>query len=312
MFSRENVLMVVASVLIALGVRIAIAPSLLAKESLFYAKIEYRGLPEDLTVVDDPQTWQIRATGAAHDIDQVDTDSVVAVVDLSMAKSGRRNYFVGVSPESKSRVNFAPRVPKIPLDIQKVSHSIQPVKVEASGQTPRDFVYDGAAVLPEKVKIIGAETVLPHVKVARVNLDLDQVRPGMSSTLRVEVLDDLNRPMRDVRCEPTEVTVSPAVVAAATKKRLLISPDWSGEPAYGYKVVSYEMHPSQIEVRGESADISSLATVETFPVNIQGIKSDTTVKTRVHLPAGIVSTEPDAVTVIVRVAKRPKSEMPGP
>ena len=198
------------------------------------------------------------------------------------------------------------------MNLQKLTSEVVSVTVEPSGQPPREFVVDGASSLPEKVTIIGAESFLPKVKKARVSLDLDQVRPGAKFMLPVELLDADNQVVPYVHSDPAEVSVSPAVAAATTLKRLLVTPNWVGQPAFGYKVVSYEVRPSQIAVRGDSGTISRLATLDTEPVSIAGLKSDGTIRAKVKLPPGTKTTESSEVTVIVKVARRPGNEMSGP
>jgi YbbR domain-containing protein len=130
--------------------------------------------------------------------------------------------------------------------------------------------------------------------------------------LPVDILDEDNQVVPYVQSDPSEVSVTPAVAAAATKKRLLISPNWSGQPAFGYKVVSYEIRPSQVELRGDSATISRMSMLDTESISIAGLSADATLRVKLKLPAGTKTTEPSEVTVIVKVAKRPGAGMSGP
>lgn len=300
--SRENLLILGASFLIAIGVRLALAPEFApGKEREFEAKLEYHGLPDSLMLVGEPKMFKVIASGSKDYLDHLDTNAVVASVDLSIAKPGVRLYSVDV-PLMVSRVNLAPKFPTLRLDIQPVDSMEQHVEIEPTGLPPSDLVYDGASIIPEVVTIVGAKSRLATVRRARVLLDLSQVRPGVSKNIPVEIFDESDRPVPYVKAQPSEVSVSPAVAAAPAEKRVLVTPTWVGQPAFGYKVTSYEIRPSQILVRGESAIMSRIGTVDTEPVTLNGLSESTTVSTRIKLPLGVKSTTPLDVKVIIKIA----------
>ena len=309
MLTRENFLMLGASFLIAIGIRVALTPALSTiKEQRFDARLEIKGLPEDLTVVDPPSTIEMKATGTAQYLDQLEKSTVTANVDLTNARVGKRRFLVDTSPSSRSRVTVTPRFPTVWLDVQKLSSVTKVVEVEPSGQTLRDFVYDGSSILPQTVTIIGAESILPRVKVVRVNLELKMVRPGATFPLPVEILDEANLPVSFVTARPAEVLVSPAVAAAPSVKRVLVTPTWSGQPDFGYQVVSFDVKPSQIEVRGESGLVSGIATASTEQINLAGLRKSAVFKTKVRLPNGIRAAISNEVEVSVKVSAIPGLE----
>ena len=309
MLTRENLLMLGASFLIAIGIRVALSPSISTiKEQRFDAKLEIRGLPDNLTVVDEPKTVEMKATGTAQYLDQLEKSSVIATVDLSNARLGKRKYVITSSPPSRARVTVTPLFQTVSLDVQKLSSIEKAVEVEPSGQTLQDFAYDGATTIPEVVTIVGAESILARVKVVRVNLELQLVRPGKTFMLPVEILDEANHPVPYLKARPSEVMVSPAVAAAPSIKRVLVTPNWTGQPAFGYEVVSFEIKPSQIEVRGESGMISRIATFKTEPVSLAGLKESTKVKTKVRVPAGLKVTVSNEVQIVIKIAPQPGME----
>lgn len=302
MIKRDSVLMLLASFLIAIGTRIALAPAIATtKEQIFDAKLEFRNLPEHLTVVGENLTIEMKAVGTGQQLDQLEKATVTGVVDLSFAKSGLRRYFVEVQAPTRTRVSISPRFPRVWLDIQRVSSLRKEVVVEPSGQTVREFVYEGASILPDRVTLVGPESSLPKVKVAKVSLELNQVRPGSTVLLPVEVVDETNRRVPYVYAQPGEVSVSPVVVAAPAVKRVLISPVFEGQPAFGHRVLSVEVKPTQLEVRGESALISRVSTIETESIKLDGARKDAVFRCKVKLPPGLRATDSDEVVVTVKV-----------
>lgn len=293
--------MLLASFIIAISIRIILAPDFApGQERELDARLELQGLPQWLTVIGEPKNVRVVASGSHDSLDRLNSNSLVATVDLTSAKQGENYYAVKV-PASSARVPIVPRAPTVKLRIEKVSTREEDVDIEASGNTPPDLVYDGASVVPHRVRIAGGASYLNLVKKIRVLIDLSQVRPGVSMMIPVEILDEANRPVPYVTAEPSEVSVSPAVAAAPAVKRVLISPSWVGQPAFGYKVDSFEVKPAQLGVKGDSAKLSRLVTIDTEPLNISGLKSDVTLLARAKLPDGIESGESLSVRVFVKI-----------
>lgn len=306
-FSRENILLAVASFVIVFAARVALSPSIAAqKEVIFQAKIEYKGLPEGLTVVGEPATWEMKANGTGGDLDQLDYKSVTAAVDLSFATAGVRTHYVMLDRDpSRGRVKIEPRFTKLRLTIEKVETISKTVKVLPVGKTSSDFLFGEATSIPETVSISGAESIVDNVDVALVTLDLNLVRPGSTFMLPVEVLDSRGRPIRNLQINPQEVAINPAVAAAQVKRNVIVAPDWVGQPAFGYVIESFEVKPNQIEVRGESGLISRTATLATEPINLAGLKATTTVQVKVKVINGLETS--DNTTVVVTIKVRPQS-----
>ncbi len=310
--TRENLLMLGASFLISVGLWLTVTPSVSEnKEREIDVRLEIKGLPDTLTVVGEPLSVGVVATGSLEHLDQLDKSSVVANVDLSNAKTGTRRYLVNVPDSPRSRLTFRPRYKYVLLDVEKLATLQQPVKVEPTGVIPHDFVFDGASTQPEKVTITGPATILPSVHLARVVLDLGQVRPGTSFLLPIEVLDESNRPVQYIHLQPSEVTVTAAVSAAPASRRYPVNPNWTGSPAFGYKVTSFLLNPPQISVRGDSATLSRLTALDTEPISLEGLKSDTEFDVKVNLPLGVQSTDTAQVHVVVKVSPQSTGERRG-
>lgn len=304
-------MLAIASFVIVFGARVALSPSIASqKEVIFQAKIEYRGLPEGLTVVGEPSTWEMKANGVGADLDQLDYKAVTASVDLSFAKVGVRTHYVMLDRDpSRGRVKIEPRFTKLRLSIEKLETITKAVKVLPVGKTPSDFMYGEATSSPETVKISGAESIVTNIDVAQVTLDLNLVKPGATFMLPVEVLDSRGRPIRNLQISPQEVAVNPAVAAAPVKRNMIISPSWVGQPAFGFEVESFEVKPNQIEIRGESGLISRTASLPTEPISVAGLKGPTTIQSKVKVLDGFETSDSTDVVVTIKVrpiAKREK------
>ncbi|MBS1713257.1 MAG: hypothetical protein JST30_02845 [Armatimonadetes bacterium] len=302
--SRENFLIFCASLLIAVGVLLSFPSNAAPGFQDIDARIEYTGLPEGLILVDEPKTFKVRASGTSTHLRQLDADAVSVTVNLASARKGVSSYPVEVVAPNRRGVSVGPRdTSSLRLDVQNVSSIEAKVDIEPTGLPPRDLIYDSATVLPEKVTLIGPASALPLVKKARVILDLAAIRPGATLMVPVEILGDGNRRVSHVRAEPAEVTVSPAVAAAPASKSALVSPTWTGQPAFGYRVESVDVRPAQVQVGGESAVLARLSVLKTSPVSLEGQQKDFTTSAKVVFPDGVKPAGAREVRVTVRIVR---------
>ena len=59
-------------------------------------------------------------------------------------------------------------------------------------------------------------------------------------------------------------------------KRVPVQPNLFGRPGEGYRLNKVEINPPTVEVRGASSIVGLIERVETYPIDLSGIKEDTT------------------------------------
>lgn len=310
MVRRDGILMFIASLVISLLLWLQVQPLFdPGKEREFQAPLEVEGLPESLMVVNLPEAVTLVASGATADLDRLNARSVKAYVDLRRVQPGTNTVLVQVNAPVASDITLRARTVRLSITVERVAESQQPVQFESSGVPPEEYIFDGASMLPDTVTVRGPASLLPRVKRVRVLLDLSRIRPSGTYPLPVEILDESNRPVPWLTANPPQVTVSPAVAPAPAARSVLITPSWSGQPAFGFQVTQYEIRPMQVRVKGESRELSSITTVETEPIPIEGAKQDITLRVRLRLPSGLTS-DTKEVRVVVRIAPAPTSPSP--
>ncbi len=158
----------VVSVAIALGLWFALAGEQTVERTL-RVPLELRNRPEGLELVEDPpSTIDVRVRGASSLLGQLSSADVVAEVDLSSAKPGRRFFamtrsqvrapfgvdVVDVTPGTIS-LRFEPRlvrrVPLVPL---------------VEGEPAPGYVVGAVTVSPDTVEIAGPESAVQRLKEA--------------------------------------------------------------------------------------------------------------------------------------------------
>lgn len=128
----------------------------------------------------------------------------------------------------------------------------------------------------------------------RVSLDLDGARAG-TATFRVSA-DSFNPPrgVRVTRISPSVVNVKLETVAV---RSLPVAVRLGGKVPTGYKIARLEAIPEAVKVRGPASEVNSMTAVETVPLELDGVKGQTTREVRLSSAGGTLSFSPDRVTV---------------
>ena len=158
-------------------------------------------------------------------------------------------------------------------------------------------------MLPTTVEVSGPESIVPQVRSVRAVLDLTHVSPNQTVEIELEPLGEGNRPVPLITITPAKVQVRPALAIGPSRRKLLVTPVFSGQPGFGYQVTGYSVDPNQIETTGETSDVARLTTVETETIDFGGLTSDRTFKVVLRLPAGLASASGDQVSVTVHVRR---------
>jgi YbbR domain-containing protein len=303
----QNVFLMVVSLMLAivlyLHVQSQTTPG--ATPQSFNVKVRLGGLPNDFVVVKEPPTVTVMVSGVADP--KSITGEPIAAVDLSDPKVGPNSCQVLLEPPPGIRMSQLEVVPqKVMVNVDlKASRRGQKVLLKLSGLQSDDLIFNGVTVQPAQVDISGPKQFVDSVAQVRVIFDLSKAKPGVSQALTVEPLDKNDKIVRMVTCDPVAIVARPSLLPAPTKKSLIVSPKWKGQPAFGYEIASVEVQPNMVEVEGKSETLSRLATIETEPVSIEGLAENKDIEVRMVVPQGVAVGVSRTVRVRVRVVKTP-------
>lgn len=301
---REDILLFVASLSIAVLLFIQLQPAMATgREREIEVPLVFAGMNESLTVVQAPRSVKAIATGSQEALDSLDTSRVRAVVDLSAATFGPGRYRVEIIGPARSKLVFTPIRTLEEIGVERRVTTEFEVILSALGTPPEGVFYDGATVSPTRVRVQGPASSMDGIKVVRAVLDISELAPGRHRNLELEALDANGRPVPLVSFEPRTVTVSPALTFGPSRRKLLVTPIFEGQPPFGYRIESYTVEPNQIDATGESQLVSKVTTVNTDPIDLRTLKSSRTISVRIRLPRGVNSIGDESVNVSIVIRK---------
>jgi hypothetical protein len=155
-----------------------------------------------------------------------------------------------------------------------------------------------ASSFPKTVRITlrgASDAIFPILEedvVASVSLDSHHT-PGV---YRAEVNVDRKGTAQGV--EPLEIQVDPQTITFTleplTEKRVTVTPDLKGTPAYGYELVQSDVNPPALTIRGAKSRVAAVTSLPTEEIDLTGRTTSFAARVKVLLPNTLVKTAGDA------------------
>ncbi|MEE9591178.1 MAG: CdaR family protein [Thermodesulfobacteriota bacterium] len=164
---------------------------------------------------------------------------------------------------------------------------------------PNDMVVTNNPPREIEVRVTGPKTLLSNLSPGQFDaiIDLSKASPAVNKYNLMP--EDIKAPrgISVIRLNPSFIKV--AVEKLQTKK-LHVKVKLTGKPAKGYKVKEININPDMVEVLGIKSQLRSLKSIETSPLNIEGLTSDKNTSLPIEKPKTRLSKiSPDAVDVTV-------------
>lgn len=311
--NKPNVGLIIASlvvsVLLWLQVRSEAALNTTRKVDI---PLRYINLDEERLVVKSlPKAIAVQVEGTAEELERFTSlkpGTVIATVDLIDAQPEVTAYRVRL-PRSdaitRTGVELRAIADEATVIIEEVAVKESPVTIDPYN-APTGLMFSTAEVNPERVRLRGPMGDLARVEQVRARFDLSQA-PGRSAVVPLEVLDKNGRPLESVRAIPPEVTVVAQLAKVAPTKNVLVSVVFAGgsKPAPGYRLVDFEAIPQTVSVSGEMTALTSLKSLNTEAIRIDGLSETTTLRVRLSAPRGL-SLSKNVIDVKLRFEKIPE------
>ena len=79
-----------------------------------------------------------------------------------------------------------------------------------------------------------------------------------------------------------------------TERRVLLSPDLKGTPAYGYQLVQSAINPQNVVIRGAKSRVQSVVSLSTEEIDLTGRTGSFAAKVKILLPTTLLKIAGDA------------------
>lgn len=283
-------------------------------------QVEVDLLPDGLdadrfAIVKRPPKLKVWVTGSEQQLNELRDMEKFGLVELSQSIAGDRTYPVALQP-SLLRELAHDSVPEVRLDIQPILKRTFKITPQTTGKLPsNELRLDSLVSEPNSVTVTGARSLVVQVAEARISFDLAQADPKRAAphNLLVEVVDARGVRVAGVDVSPPIVGVTPVLIPSPEEKTASILARFKGRVAPGFEQAGYRLERETVTLVGPSFTLATISSIETQPIDIEGLSGPRDFVAPLRLPPGVTSTRPSKVKVRVLVRRAPSpSATPAP
>lgn len=269
---------------------------------------------ERFAIVKRPPNFKVWVTGSEQQLKELQDMEKFGLVELSQAVAGDRTYPVALQPPLLRELAHD-SVPEIRLDIQPIMKKTFKITPQTTGKLPsNDLRLDSLVSEPDSITVTGARSLVVQVVEARVSFDLSQADPKRAAphNLLVELVDARGLRVGGVDVSPPIVGVTPVLIPSPEEKTASILARFKGRIAPGFEQAGYRLERETVTLTGPSYALATISSVETQPIDIEGLSGNREFVAPLRLPPGVTATRPSKVKVRVLVRRVPTPTTPPP
>ncbi len=266
--------------------------------------VSFVGLPKDtllMTAAD--ETVQIRVEGPQSILSTLSPADFQATVDLSQVPFGVETAVaVDIPPSTDYTISdITPSQIQVLLE-QQVTREI-PVELDIRGSAARGHSQGIPLIEPATITVSGPASRLEQLDFALATVFLNNARETEVGEHRPVFYDQQGRvaSTNSLDLSIQDVTVTIPIEESAGFAEKLITVDWVGEPAPGYRLLAVNVDPPSVLVRGLPASVNALTRIQTEPIDITGLTEPFSQQATLALPAGITLDQDQEIFVEIDI-----------
>ncbi len=273
-------------------------------ENFFDVSLATNNLREDLVVKEFPLNISVGIKGPKNVINSISPHQIIGVVDFSDINEAGI-YKLKVEVIAPKRTEITRIIPSdVKVDLERVLTQIVEVEYSLIGIPEKEYsLADEPQLDPSKVKITGAQSILEKIKQIICTIDISGIKDDINKKIEVKALDANGDEIKGVKIEPNIVEASISLTRGYLEKILPVKPRIIGKPAPGYYISQILANPNEIRIFGNYSKISNIDSLETIPIDVNGITKTLSVKVSPALEEGlnIVEGETSLIEVTIQV-----------
>lgn len=232
---------------------------------------------------------------------------VVASVDVvGSGTDGKSIVNAKVEPkvsetEGDLRVTVEPAMVRVKLE--PLGDKRLPVEIRYPSVPPLGFAYSNPVINPDSVSISGKVSDVTRVRKIILTLPSRVSGESIEGSFPVAAVDSRGVQVSGVKLDIDKVSLRLDLVEVPATKRVIVSPDISGTPAFPAKVSQVVVTPSLITLRGRPDALADVTTIDTDRISIDGATDTITRDAGLKLPDGVTVSGQKTVRVEVKISK---------
>lgn len=230
-------------------------------------EINSLGLVNEISV----ESITVTLRGRKNNLDDLNELNVNAYADyIRLTKSGNNTLKINVASvnEKISIVSYVPTT--FAVELEEITEKSFSVEIIPIGEPLDGYKLISMRANPEQISVKGFKSEIDSIESVRVYIEITNADKDKSFTKYIVFYNDKGEEIQDFSREfTTEINAS--IGKRVTLKTIII-----GSTAEGYYLDSYSAHTDTIYITGPYDFVSKISEVRTKPIDISGLKENTT------------------------------------
>lgn len=169
------------------------------------------------------------------------------------------------------------------------------VNVQVTPPADSGYAVQQYTVKPQVVTLRGAASYIGSVKSVVAKVDASSATSDMQVSMPVQILDSKDTPIsgQNIESNPEKVDI---FIPIRKAKDISINVRTTGKLPQGVTLKGLTAVPSKVSITGDESVIDSINSIDTIPVNLDGITGNTEKQVKLVIPDGVtILNNPQAV-----------------
>ena len=253
-----------------------------------------------------PSTIEVtlRAPRSVWELLIAQENSVHGILDITGLSAGEHTQVIQIRIGARPAKTVLVTPETVTFTLEPLSTQSLPIDIIVSGQPSVGYQAGEATVEPTQIAISGPESIVRQAVLARVQVNLDDVRESIDEAFDVQILDDRNTILNGVSINPQSARVMIPISPQSGYRDLAVKVVVTGQVAAGYRLENISVFPPVITVFAKDPELVNAlpGVVETQALDLQDAKENISTRLALTLPESITIVGTKMVQVQVAIS----------
>lgn len=229
-----------------------------------------------------------------------------ATVDLNGQGEGTYNTTVNVTAKIKDVTVRSVQPGQLVVTVEPIIKKTVPIVAKFAGTAGNDLVPDVPTLVPDKVEVSGAKSIISTLTEATAEVKLNGETATVIQKVTLQAEDASGSVIAGVTFDPAEVDVSVPLVKAGKLKTLGVRPIITGTPKAGYWIDTIQVTPAAVAVTGSMDALNAATEVTTASFDVSNLSDNAQTQVNLVFPSGLTSAD-NTSKVTLNISVKPST-----
>lgn len=231
-------------------------------------------------------TVNVKVSGTRLDLSRINSENIIAKLDLNGIKEGETRVPIHVSIQEQSgRITIQSVEPaSVVVHLEKIVTENIRVEVELNGSLDEGYTLGDVQAVNGYIAVTGPESRVEDIARAISFVDITSRREGFITNAPVSLFDDNGVPIMDLK---TNISTIDIEIPIYRIKSVPIEPIYSGQLLENQRLDNIKITPAQVVIKGDEARVNEISKISTMPIEYEKLTDSGSIDVTLDLPSNI-------------------------